>query len=161
METSLIGKALDFGSNECGFESRVSKLPYYTNAYVINHLNILLSRKQKCIQILLTKKTLRLIRSFYKNAVIKNYIIIEKTHKNKKRKYIRFNGLFFKNESYFKGARLVSTPSRKHTISLRGLSLLKRSSGTSIIMLETSRGIVSHIDAIKMGVGGLILCVIG
>ena len=25
METSLIGKALDFGSNEYGFESRVSK----------------------------------------------------------------------------------------------------------------------------------------
>lgn len=136
-------------------------LPYYTNAYVINHLNILLSRKQKCIQIILTKKTLRLVRSFYKNAVIKNYIIIEKSFKSKKTKYIRFNGLFFKNEPYFKGARLVSTPSRKHTISLRGLMLLRRISGTSIIILETSRGIISHLDAIRLGVGGLILCVIG
>jgi hypothetical protein len=59
-------------------------MPYYTHAYVVNHVNILLSRKQKCVQIILTKKTLRLIRVFYKNAVIKNYIIVEKTIKNKK-----------------------------------------------------------------------------
>lgn len=162
METSLIGKALDFGSNECGFESLVSNLmPYYTHAYVVNHVNILLSRKQKCVQIILTKKTLRLIRVFYKNAVIKNYIIVEKTIKNKKTKFIRFTGLFFKNESYYKGIRLVSTPSKKHTISLKGLNLLKKISGTSLIILETSRGIISHIDALKLGVGGLILCVVG
>lgn len=162
METSLIGKALDFGSNECGFESLVSNLmPYYTHAYVVNHVNILLSRKQKCVQIILTKKTLRLVRVLYKNAVIKNYIIVEKTIKNKKIKFIRFSGLFFKNESYFKGIRLVSTPSKKHTISLKGLNLLKKISGTSLIILETSRGIISHIDALKLGVGGLILCVVG
>lgn len=162
METSLIGKALDFGSNECGFESLVSNLmPYYTNAYVANHVNILLSRKQKCVQIVLTKKTLRLIRVFYKNAVVKNYIIIEKVVKNKKIRFIRFSGLFFKNESYFKGVRLVSTPSKKHTISLKGLNLLKKISGTSLIILETSRGIISHVDALKLGVGGLILCVVG
>lgn len=162
METSLIGKALDFGSNECGFESLVSKLvPYYTHSYVINHVNILLSRKQKCVQILLTKKTLRLVRVFYRNAIIKNYIIIEKVLKNRKIKFIRFSGLFFKNESYFKGVRLVSTPSRKHTISLKGLNLLRKISGTSLIILETSKGIISHIDALKLGVGGLILCVVG
>ena len=162
METSLIGKALDFGSNECGFESLVSNLmPYYTNAYVINHLNILLSRKQKFVQIFLTKKTLRLVRVFYRNDVIKNYIIIEKTVKNRKVKFIRFSALFFKNESYFKGARVVSTPSNRHTISLKGLKTLKKISGTSLIMLETSRGIISHLDALKFGVGGLILCVVG
>jgi ribosomal protein S8 len=136
-------------------------MPYYTHAYVVNHVNILLSRKQKCVQIILTKKTLRLVRVLYKNAVIKNYIIVEKTIKNKKIKFIRFSGLFFKNESYFKGIRLVSTPSKKHTISLKGLNLLKKISGTSLIILETSRGIISHIDALKLGVGGLILCVVG
>lgn len=162
METSLIGKALDFGSNECGFESHVSKLvPYYSHAYVINHVNILLSRKQKCVQIVLTKKTLRLIRSFYKNSIVKNFIIIEKTINQKKKRFIRFSGLFYRNESYFKGVRLVSTPSRKHTISVKGLKTLKKISGTSLIILETSRGLISHIDALKLNVGGLILCVVG
>lgn len=135
-------------------------MPYYTNAYVINHLNILLSRKQKYIEIILTKKTLRLVKSLYKNSIIKNYIIVEKTYKDKKTKCIRFNGLFFRNESFFKSARLVSTPSRKHTISLRALNLAKRAVGTSIIILETSKGIMSHLDALKLGVGGLILCVV-
>ena len=55
----------------------------------------------------------------------------------------------------------MSTPSKKHTISLKGLNLLKKISGTSLIILETSRGIISHIDALKLGVGGLILCVVG
>ena len=136
-------------------------MPYYSHSYVINHTNILLSRKQKCIQIILTKKTLRLIRVFYRNSVIKNYIIVEKTLNNKKRRYIRFSGLFYKNESYFKGVRLVSTPSRKHTISLKGLRVLRKISGTSLIILETSHGIISHLDALKLGTGGLILCVVG
>ena len=94
-------------------------------------------------------------------AVIKSYIIIEKTIKNRKRRFIRLSGLFYKNESYFKGIRVVSTPSRKHTITLKALQLLKKISGTSLILLETSRGIISHVEALKLGTGGLILCVVG
>ena len=51
MEISLIGEALDFGSNDCGFESRISNMVNYlannpiqamtvnNNNYVINILN--------------------------------------------------------------------------------------------------------------------------
>lgn len=49
METSLIGKALDFGSKECGFESLVSNLmlPYNVNAFLVNHINFTLISKQR------------------------------------------------------------------------------------------------------------------
>ena len=76
-------------------------------------------------------------------------------------KCIRFNGAFFKNESYFRGIRVVSTPSRKHTITLKGLHLMNKSIGKSVVILETSMGLISHTKAIEFGIGGLILCVIG
>ena len=161
METSLIGKAVDFGSTECGFESHVSKLtPYYTHAYVINHVNILLSRKQRYIEIVLTRKTLKLVRTFYKYGIIRNYIILQKLEKRKIVSYIRFNGVFFKGESYYRSVRLVSSPSRKHNISLKGLNLIRHSVGHSLIILETSRGLISHKEALRFGTGGAILCVI-
>lgn len=48
METSLIGKALDFGSKECGFESLVSKImPYDPIAFLVNHINFSIITKRR------------------------------------------------------------------------------------------------------------------
>lgn len=140
---------------------RFQLIPYHSYSYVANHLNILLSRKQKFTQIVLTKKTLRFVRCLHNFSVIKNYIILEKLYKKRLIKCIRFNGAFFKNESYFRGIRVVSTPSRKHTITLKGLHLMNKSIGKSVVILETSMGLISHTKAIEFGIGGLILCVIG
>ncbi len=62
METSLIGKALDFGSNDCGFESRVSNIFYnYSYNYVINHLVFNTQKKNLKFEISHTKKNLKLL----------------------------------------------------------------------------------------------------
>ena len=165
METSLTGKALDFGSKEYGFESRVSKIKYNSYAYVVNHLNLAMSRKQLSIKIKYTKKTITLVKALYTIGYISNYVITKnnkivdtKTKLDSYSTYITLSVVYFKNTSFFKSLRLVSTPSRRHTITLRGLQLVTLSIKSSVIVLSTPHGIIDHREAIRLKTGGLILC---
>jgi ribosomal protein S8 len=45
-------------------------------------------------------------------------------------------------------------------MSLKALKLATISIGASTIFLETSQGIITHIDALRLGITGRILCVI-
>jgi ribosomal protein S8 len=55
---------------------------------------------------------------------------------------------------------LVSTPSRRHTISLKSLKTTAGSIRSSIIILSTPYGVVDHREALRLRTGGLILCFI-
>lgn len=156
MEASLIGKALVFGSKECRFEPCVSNIKYNPNSYVANHFNILNSKKLPRITILYTKRSYGLIRSLYGARVIQNYILL--TRKNTK--YIIFSSYHYKNTTYFSHLRIVSTPSKAHTISLSALKIVNSALGNSIILLETDRGIITHSDALSYKMGGRILGVV-
>jgi ribosomal protein S8 len=54
----------------------------------------------------------------------------------------------------------VSSPSKCYNISLKGLILATKSLGNSIIILETDKGIITHIDAIQYNIGGKLLGII-
>lgn len=155
METSLIGKALGFGPNECRFESCVSNfMPYDPHAYTINHVNITLSRKRLYTKIRYTKKTIQLIHILHKIGFLKNYLV-QKIHK---RKIISFTIFFYKNTAYYHHIRLVSTQSKKFFISLNALRKLQYSTKNSIFLLSTSLGIITHHEALERNIGGLLLC---
>jgi ribosomal protein S8 len=156
LEASLIGKALVFGSKECRFEPCVSKLNYSVNSYVANHFNILNSKKIPRITIKLTKKTLRLVNILYKMRVIQSYIISTKDES----KYITFNSHYYRGIPYFSHLKVVSTPSKACNISVKALRVANKSLGNSIILLETDKGLITHIEAISTNTGGRILGVI-
>ena len=134
METSLIGKALDFGSNEYGFDPRVSNIQYNTYAYVVNRLNLAIARKKLFIRIVHTKKTLSLVKVLFKIGYISNYSIINSSLQNNINKtgnssngYIYINLVFFKHTPVFKSLRLVSSPSKKHVTTLKALGTINTS----------------------------------
>ena len=93
----------------------------------------------------------------HKVGAIKNYITI-KTQQNKYK--IIFSPSFYKNTPNYKNIRYVSTPSKKHTVSLRALRMLHTALKASILILSTSYGLVTHTEAIKLKVGGIIICVL-
>ena len=134
------------------------KMYFNSYAYVISHYNILSSRKQPSIKIRLTKKTLNLIKIMYNVGAIKSYIIIKSSLNSKN--YIRFSSSFYKNVPFFKDVKLVSTPSKKHTVTLKGLRLLSKMVGSSVIIISTSKGLFTHKKAIDRNLGGLIVCVL-
>lgn len=157
METSLTGKAVDFGSIECGFESHVSnKIKYNSYAYLVNHINILTSSKQRWALIVFNKKLLRLLILFKRLGFINSSLIV-----SKKNKRLKLTPFLYKNSTFFKGVRLISTPSKAFIIKLKSLRLLNQSLRESLLILETSRGILTHKEALKLRVGGRLLCVLG
>lgn len=166
METSLIGKALDFGSNEYGFDPRVSNLYYNSYAYVVNHLNLAISRKKLRIKIKYTRRTLDLVKVLFSVGYISHYSVITPSKlsahcsPNSQNSWIFVTLLFFRNTPFFKSLRLVSSPSKKHTTTLKGLQLINVSIKSSLLILSTPYGIVDHREALRLRTGGVILCIV-
>jgi ribosomal protein S8 len=73
--------------------------------------------------------------------------------------WIYVNTTFFKNTPFFKSLRLVSTPSKKHTTTIKGLRIINLSIKASVIILSTPYGIINHREALRIGTGGTILCI--
>ena len=158
METSLIGKALDFGPKECGFESLVSKmLPYNSTAFLVNHINFAIVSKRRWILFKGTKKIVTILALLKKLGVVQSYLV---TRSNRFFLTVKLSPFFYKNSSFFRCIRLVSTTSKRFNLKLRTLQILEKSLGETIVVLETSKGIISHKEALKLKLGGKILLVI-
>jgi ribosomal protein S8 len=135
-------------------------LPYNAYSYVVNHFNLVNSKKQVKKTIVLTKKTLRLVTVLHSQGVINHFLIHKSTLSGVPKYYITFSPLFYKSTPFFKNVRLVTTPSRKHTISLTALRMASHSVRSSVILLSTSQGIIPHTEALNLQIGGLILCIL-
>jgi ribosomal protein S8 len=125
--------------------------------YVISHFNILNSKKLKYKKILNTKKTLELIQVLHSQGVLASYTILPSTNKNIS--YIYFAAIYFKHLPFYSTLRLVSTASKKHYISLSALKLLTKSIGNSLVIMQTSKGLLSHKEALNLNLGGVVLCI--
>ena len=126
-------------------------------SYVISHYNIAASRNWSKIEILLTKKSLLYVKTLYKVGAIKNFLI---TKNSKNVTKIILSPSFYKNSPFYKSVRYVSTPSKKHTISLKALRLLQTALRASIIILSTPYGLITHKEAVKFKTGGIIICIL-
>lgn len=135
---------------------RFQFMPYNPYAYVTNHVNITVSKKCLKSKIIFTQKTIRLVKALQRVGFIKNYVIVN----NNNNKFIIFTIFFYKNTSYFHNVRLISTPSKKIYITLNALRKLKYATRNSIFLISTSKGIITHNEAISNKIGGLLLCAI-
>ena len=126
------------------------------NAYLINHINIALSRKFLRTTIKFSIRILNLIKILYKLGCIKNYYIFKK-----KLTYIRFSIFFYKNQTFYKNIKQISTNSKNFNISLLALKKLNTLSKTPIFLVSTSKGILTNKEAVKSLVGGKLICVLG
>lgn len=155
METSLIGKALNFGFNDYGFESRVSNMSYnYKFSYIINLIKINKAKQRLYFDILFTKQTLMYSNIFNSLNYIFRYEIIIKNNKHLIRLYINYQN----SKNVGNGFKLFSKPSHSFRISLKALKLITKKTGDSVFLISNSYGILSHNDAIKKNSAGLLLC---
>lgn len=155
MEASLIGKALNFGFSEYRFESYASNfvntlIPY---VYFLNQLKFAAAKKNYFFTIKASVKTKPLLNLFYKLNIIRRftfkspslcYVFPNYTRTNKPIRYIK---------NYCRSVNPISL--KKHS-----LLLMRRSLGAAIIVLETSHGVITHQNALTLGVGGTLLFII-
>jgi len=132
-------------------------LPYNSIAFLVNHINFAIATKKRWILFRYTKKILLVLNLLKRIGIIKFYVVSEKLGT---RQLIKLSPFFYKNASFFRKIRLVSTPSKRFNLKLRTLQILSKSLGETIIILETSNGILTHIDALRLKTGGKILLVI-
>ena len=55
----------------------IMNIPYESNAYVTNHLNIAISRKLLRIRIVYAKSTIKLVKILFSIGVIKNFTVVK------------------------------------------------------------------------------------
>lgn len=51
----------------------------------------------------------------------------------------------------------MSTPSKRFNVKLKTLKIMDISIGKSLIILETSRGFITHKEALRLGISGKLL----
>ena len=137
-----------------------SILNYSSYSYVINHINLTLGQKKPQTTIKYSKKNFKLIYLFYKLGCINNFFIHTTKHNSYIIKYLTFSIFFYKNSPFFKQIKLISSLSKKHTITYKALKIINQSIGTSILILSTTKGLLTHNEALKLKIGGLILAVL-
>lgn len=134
---------------------------YTSDAFVTNHINFALSRKRLRTTFKISKRGLRLIKVLFNVGCIHNYILFKRPiNKQTHNLFIRFTILFYKGKPFFRGVRLVTKPSLKYNISLKALQVIDSTLRASIFILSTSKGIITHHEAIRYKIGGLLLCVL-
>lgn len=159
METSLIGKALDFGSNEYGFESHVSNINIKCKyVYTFTRLNLTVAKRLHKQKLIFSKKVFRIIKVLFRLGFIHKYLIVFNTNKVPTHVWVTF--FFYRNTPFFKTLRIVSTPSKKFYISATSLRVLNKVTKWSVILLSTSIGVISHAEALKRNIGGLIIGIV-
>lgn len=79
---------------------------------------------------------------------------------NKYKKFLKISVYFFKNTFFYKSLKQVTTPSKKFTITFKSLYILSNSINETILLLETSKGIITHKEALKAKIGGNLLIIL-
>ena len=134
---------------------RFQNIKYNQYAFLINHINIILSKKKKSISLKYSKKVLRLSKLLSELGFIKFYI-----YKSGFNKLLKLTVFLYKSSTFFNVFRQVTTPSKKFTIGIKSLLILTQSIGNSVIIIESAHGLITHKKAIQLGVGGAILCIL-
>ena len=97
---------------------------------------------------------------FKKIGLLNSYYIYASIFKNTTIKKIKVSPFFYKDSPFFKKVSLVSSPSKTFSIKLKTLRIVAQSLGTTIVILETSKGLLTHREALRHKIGGKILFVI-
>ena len=134
---------------------RFQFVPYNSYAFLINHINLLIISKRRSATLRYNTKSFRLLMVLQKLGYINSSLIVSKN-----KKLIKISPFFYKKLTFFKGISLVSTPSKIFTIKVKTLKTLNTSIGSTLVILETSKGIITHKDAMRLNVGGKLLCIL-
>jgi ribosomal protein S8 len=113
-------------------------LPY---VYLLNQLKFAVAKKNYFFIIRSTGKIKPLLQLFYKLNIIRRF-----TFKSSNLCYV------FPNYSR------INKPIR--SIKKHSLLLMRRSLGAATLILETSRGVLTHQNALKLGIGGTLVFII-
>lgn len=132
------------------FQVLMTQLNY---TYLINHLKLNIARKNYFFDIKVNNKILKLIKVFHKLNIIRRFVLVTPY------KY-RIYTAWFDRYSSVLNLKNYSRASNPIRIKLQSLNILKTNTYNSYLILSTSKGILTHHEAISNKVGGFLICTI-
>jgi ribosomal protein S8 len=122
--------------------------PFLSLPYIIKNTN---NNKLSTIKIRYSKKSLEILSILLKEGYIRGYFLgTDKNHK------IIFILLKYVDDSNFLELKSVNLVKQREYLSIKRLKNLSISF-KNLLILSTKKGILSHIDAISLNVGGFIV----
>lgn len=144
-----------FGSNEYGFESRVSNINYTSSInYLLNHVSFNTKNRKLFFKIQISKKLLSLLFILKKHSVISSFILF----KDKlNRLFVTIAPCYNKklNINFFFKSFILAH--RRFQVTLKALKLIKNRTGNSTYILSTSFGLIDHFTALHLQKTGFVL----
>jgi ribosomal protein S8 len=125
----------------------------YYPSYIINLININKLRKNLYFFLLFTVKNYQFVKILKKFNVIHDFRLIKKN----KFFYIKITLFFYKNNIICYNFKIITRPAKIFNISYNSLVLLSKKTNSSIFFISTSKGILSHKEAILQKKGGMVL----
>lgn len=125
----------------------------YNLSYILNLININKLKKNLYFFILFTVKNYQFVKTLKKFNIIHDYKVITKD----KFTFIKINLFFYKNKPVCHNFKLISRPSKTFLISYNSLVLLSKKTNSSVFIISTSNGVLSHKEAILRKTGGMVL----
>lgn len=121
------------------------RVKYYS--YLINQIKLGYKFSQTEVLVYYIKNFTYFLDLLVRIQFIKSYLISEKKI-----------CIFLWDKTNYSVVKIISTPARKFNSSYKNLKKLQKYDLGSIYLISTSKGIITHTEAIKNKVGGLIIC---
>lgn len=113
------------------------------------------AQKNIYFDMLVTKKILPILSLFYRLNIIRRfYFLKQQQHFIQK---VRVFPFYSRLQAYGANLKLHFRKTHPMTIKLRALKLLARRSGVSSLILNTSCGLITHHEALRLGIGGTLV----
>jgi ribosomal protein S8 len=125
----------------------------YYISFLVNHIKMNSAKKNLKFELLYTKKIFLFLK-FLKSI---NYIYKFNVFLKKKKLYIMIFLYYFNRLSFVKNFKIISKPLKNYFISFSSLLLLTKRTSNSIYILSTSKGFLTHTEAIHQRTGGILL----
>lgn len=119
--------------------------------HFINHLKINVARRTFVFKTIINRKVLEFIKLLYSLKIIRKYYKITSKVYRIYPNWVHYSPVVKNIKCY----RPNNNPIR---ISYKALLVLQMNSGASHIILHTPRGLLTHQEAIKNRVGGILVC---
>jgi ribosomal protein S8 len=113
--------------------------------------NLHIAAKRLSFTLLFTKKNLNLIKLLNKLGLFFNFLLIKKKNQIYIKVLVRYRHLRKVGFNF----KIITRPSIFYSLSLKALNLLKLRTGRAVYLLSTSKGIITHHEAINKNIGGI------
>jgi len=126
----------------------------YSPIFLINQIKLYSARKAYKLETFYSKKLLKYLSIFKKIGLINQFVLKQDNIVKKKVDiYLFYYNLVPLSKNY----KLLSRSSRKFYISYHALRLLSKRTKASVFLISTNRGLISHHEALKFKIGGLLI----